>query len=404
MEGVGDGYKAFVQRLQMGIAPSNMVKNSNQRMGPHPPPAQHEQFAKYVGYPSPTNAFTVKREDSSARTTCSTSVEISMQDAVSSSVTAGASASLRNANPVQHFSSDVSQMPDAPPRRGEHRRAQSEIAFRLPDDLLFEHELGFSAAEVSTHSDGIGEDLVSLYFDVGKTNSSGGQSKSCVDGTPLSYHSRSLSVDGVLAGFGSGRGGAGVIVGPSDAPRPRHRHSNSMDGSTSFKQDFLTSDVDSLESKKAVAAKKLAELALIDPKRAKRILANRQSAARSKERKMRYISELENKVLTLQTEATALSAQLTMLQRDTAGLTTENSELKLRVQSMEQDVHLRDALSDALREEVQRLKLATGQLASANGHSFKLETWPFFQLPQISQHLSAELLHPVQTSLSNHHQ
>ena len=45
-----------------------------------------------------------------------------------------------------------------------------------------------------------------------------------------------------------------------------------------------------------------------------RILANRQSAARSKERKMRYIAELERKVETLQTEATTLSAQLTMIQ------------------------------------------------------------------------------------------
>jgi len=45
-----------------------------------------------------------------------------------------------------------------------------------------------------------------------------------------------------------------------------------------------------------------------------RIWANRQSAARSKERKMRYISELERKVQTLQTEATSLSAQLTLLQ------------------------------------------------------------------------------------------
>lgn len=45
-----------------------------------------------------------------------------------------------------------------------------------------------------------------------------------------------------------------------------------------------------------------------------RIWANRQSAARSKERKMRYIAELERKVQTLQTEATTLSAQLTLLQ------------------------------------------------------------------------------------------
>ena len=45
-----------------------------------------------------------------------------------------------------------------------------------------------------------------------------------------------------------------------------------------------------------------------------RILANRQSAARSNEHKMQYISELEHKVQTLQTEATTLSAQLTLLQ------------------------------------------------------------------------------------------
>lgn len=45
-----------------------------------------------------------------------------------------------------------------------------------------------------------------------------------------------------------------------------------------------------------------------------RILANRQSAARSKERKTRYTSELERKVQTLQTEATTLSAQITLLQ------------------------------------------------------------------------------------------
>lgn len=45
-----------------------------------------------------------------------------------------------------------------------------------------------------------------------------------------------------------------------------------------------------------------------------RILANRQSAARSKERKIRYTNELEKKVQMLQSEATSLSAQVTVLQ------------------------------------------------------------------------------------------
>ncbi|XP_020253220.1 transcription factor RF2a-like [Asparagus officinalis] len=148
------------------------------------------------------------------------------------------------------------------------------------------------------------------------------------------------------------------------------------DSSTATSSDY---------AKKAMAAEKLAELSLIDPKRAKRILANRQSAARSKERKIRYTSELERKVQTLQTEATTLSAQLTLLQRDTTGLTNENRELKLRLQAMEQQAHLRDALNDALREEVQRLKIATGQIPNINGNAFNrggLQHSQFFSRPQ----------------------
>ncbi|MBA0555345.1 hypothetical protein Golob_025528 [Gossypium lobatum] len=57
---------------------------------------------------------------------------------------------------------------------------------------------------------------------------------------------------------------------------------------------------------------------------------------------MRYIAELERKVQTLQTEATSLNAQLSLLQRDTGTLTAENNELKLRLTTMEQQVHLQD--------------------------------------------------------------
>ncbi|CAN4099688.1 unnamed protein product [Withania somnifera] len=145
---------------------------------------------------------------------------------------------------------------------------------------------------------------------------------------------------------------------------PRHGHSNSMDGS--FDTSSLESE--SVSVKKAMAPDKLAELSLIDPKRAKRILANRQSAARSKERKNRYTSELERKVQTLQTEATTLSAQITVLQRDTSGLNAENKELKFRLQALEQQAHLRDALNETLREELKRLKIEAGQMSAANGN------------------------------------
>ncbi|KAG6486879.1 bZIP transcription factor 29-like [Zingiber officinale] len=75
-----------------------------------------------------------------------------------------------------------------------------------------------------------------------------------------------------------------------------------------------SSEFNSAEMKKILAYKKLAEMAETDPKRVKRILANRQSAARSKEKKLRYISELENKVQALQTEASIISEQLNSLQ------------------------------------------------------------------------------------------
>lgn len=130
-------------------------------------------------------------------------------------------------------------------------------------------------------------------------------------------------------------------------------------------------------------ADKLAELALLDPKRAKRILANRQSAARSKERKIKYTSELEKKVQTLQIEATTLSTQVTLLQRDTNGLTSENRELKLRLQAMEQQAHLRDALNDALREEVQRLKRVTGEMPNMNVNTYGRQL--FLSNPQNGQ-------------------
>lgn len=198
------------------------------------------------------------------------------------------------------------------------------------------------------------------------------------------FHARSASMDGHVQSL---KGGSDVHQStPSRNKQVRHQHSLSMDGSLNFKLNFPNGDFDGAEMKKIMANDKLAEIALLDPKRAKRILANRQSAARSKERKMRYISELERKVQTLQTEATTLSAQLTLMQRDSTGLFNENNELKLRLQAMEQQAQLREALNDALREEVQRLKLATGQGMGQQ----------FFQMPQPGPHLTLQQIQQQQ--------
>ncbi|KAL9233188.1 hypothetical protein vseg_008217 [Gypsophila vaccaria] len=245
------------------------------------------------------------------------------------------------------FSNDLSRMPEHPPKTAGHRRAHSEI-LSLPDDICFDGDIAAVDGGAPSFSDDTEEDLFSMYIDMERVSSETG------DAASSEFRSKEA-----------------VAVG-----RSRHQHSQSMDGSLTIEAEIFGSgggggggeEVErSVEAKKAMSAAKLAELALIDPKRAKRIWANRQSAARSKERKMRYIAELERKVHVYQTEATSLSAQLTLLQRDTNGLTSENSELKIRLQTMEQQVHLQDTLNDALKEEIQHLKMLTGQAMSNGG-------------------------------------
>ncbi|KAH0643336.1 hypothetical protein KY290_034949 [Solanum tuberosum] len=222
------------------------------------------------------------------------------------------------------------------------------------------------------------------------------------DIAPTTRHYRSVSMDSFM-------GKLNFIddspkLPPSPGPRPGQLSpTNSLDGnSNSFSLEFGNGEFSGAELKKIMANEKLAEIALADPKRAKRILANRQSAARSKERKMRYIAELEHKVQTLQTEATTLSAQLTLLQRDATGLTSQNSELKFRLQAMEQQAQLRDALNEALTAEVQRLKIATAELSADASKFQQLSLNP--QMFQSQQQQSNQLnMHQLQQQQQQQH-
>uniref|UniRef100_A0A7N0UFW4 BZIP domain-containing protein n=1 Tax=Kalanchoe fedtschenkoi TaxID=63787 RepID=A0A7N0UFW4_KALFE len=269
--------------------------------------------------------------------------------------------------------------PGIPFRGAHHRRAHSEVSFRIPDDLDLVSD-PFDAPSGSFEELGSEDDLFSTYMDIEKFGSK------MEEGGPSNAVALEEEKDG-------------------ENLRHRHRHSNSVDGS---------SMMDSIEAKKAMAPDKLAELWTIDPKRAKRILANRQSAARSKERKSRYISELERKVQTLQTEATTLSAQLTLFQRDTTSLSSENTELKIRFQAMEQQAQLRDALNEALKKEVQRLKMATGEMMTSDSYNFGMHHIPYNQsafFSQQSQAMPSESLNPqmqpfhhMQPNMSSHQQ
>ncbi|XP_043726311.1 transcription factor RF2b-like [Telopea speciosissima] len=310
-------------------------------------------------------------------------------------------------------------------RGSHHRRAHSEVNFRIPYDLDLIND-PFDASTGSFEEIGSEDDLFCTYMDIEKL---GSRIEDCPNEGNKTGDFR-INDDSVAApagncvgqsnGGGGGADGAGGSgggcaqnensVGEKNA-RPRHRHSNSVDGSSISRGESLFEET--LEAKKAMAPDKLAELWALDPKRAKRILANRQSAARSKERKARYISELERKVQTLQTEATTLSAQLTLFQRDTTGLTTENAELKLRLQAMEQQAQLRDALNEALKQEVERLKVATGEMSSPGEafslgmHHMQYASPSFFSLPQqpgLGGHRNIHLpqFHSSQSNMGSH--
>lgn len=294
-----------------------------------------------------------------------------------------------------------------PAPRSYHRRAHSDTSFlRFPDDILFDSDHDFGAGPAdhdfpSVYSDDNGSAGASLPSGMGPAVA---EARVRENGwLPTGAHLRSLSLDAALfddLGFQAEQVGAG---GEGTGRKGIHRHSSSMDGSTSLFEAESSGPVDF--AKKAMPPEKLAELELMDPKRAKRIVANRQSAARSKERKVRYTSELERKVQTLQTEATTLSAQLTLLQRDTTDLTTENKELKLRLQAMEQHAHLRDALNEALREEVQRLRIATGHVPLANGGattiSLQLQNSPYMVSSQVHGFGHSQGRPPVSQPSSN---
>lgn len=169
---------------------------------------------------------------------------------------------------TQEFSHDVSRMPDCPPRSRGHRRAHSEI-LGLPDDISFDSDLGFvggGAADGPSLSDEADDDLFSMYINMEKFSSS-----SATSGLQIGAAAAAAAAcGGSVSGEGAPATGSG-----NERPRVRHQHSQSMDGSTLVKPELLAGGSEGMsvaEAKKEVLAAKLADLALIDPKRAKRQL------------------------------------------------------------------------------------------------------------------------------------
>lgn len=166
---------------------------------------------------------------------------------------------MQDPSPPANPSNAAATLPN-PSRSSHHRRAQSEVNFRLPDDL----DLGpdpFDAPSGSFEELGSEDDLFCTYMDMEKLGSGGGGRSNLMnlDG------SSSFSLENNVNAGGEGEKSSGGIM------RPRHRHCNSMDSSTSL-FNSSSNNSESIEAKKAMAPDKLAELWNLDPKRAKRYL------------------------------------------------------------------------------------------------------------------------------------
>ncbi|XP_051150014.1 bZIP transcription factor 29-like [Andrographis paniculata] len=311
-----------------------------------------------------------------------------------------------------------------PPRRG-HRRTNSDVALgfsamiQSPSQLLMSGQ-GFYTPEVKPEGEVVDELLDSLInvnaMNVcdgkDKDSVSSGSKMSCGDG---GSNSDSETASRNCASANSREGVKRAADGDITPPPPLFRHSRSLSmdsgiGKLLFEPNgpsnllnensgMIQSDgFSDAEMKKIMMDERLAVIAMSDPKRVKRILANRQSAARSKERKLRYISELEHKVQTLQSEATNLSAQITTIQNKRTDLVHENKELKLRFHAMEQQSRLQDALHETLLSEVQRLKIANMELLEDGRASIAMARYASIKHQMISN--LDEKRHPNQQQQS----
>ncbi|CAL5219060.1 g820 [Coccomyxa viridis] len=103
------------------------------------------------------------------------------------------------------------------------------------------------------------------------------------------------------------------------------------------------------------------ELAAMDPKRAKRLIANRQSAQRSKARKLRHIMQLEDEVQSLQSLTTQQQARLGALQQENALLGTSNQQLAMQGAELQSQVGSYEAFAEACLQELRRLSMLAGE-------------------------------------------
>ncbi|WVY97978.1 hypothetical protein V8G54_030129 [Vigna mungo] len=97
-------------------------------------------------------------------------------------------------------------------------------------------------------------------------------------------------------------------------------------------------------ARKPMGPEELAELAMVDPKKAKRIIANRESAAKSKERKKRYLIELQKNVELLGIQITKVFDNICMLEMANRGRAVHVKEHRVKLDVMREEDRIKDGM------------------------------------------------------------
>ena len=109
------------------------------------------------------------------------------------------------------------------------------------------------------------------------------------------------------------------------------------------------------------------EQMLLDPKRAKRILANRLSAARSKERKQRHAQELERRASELEAELAVTGNAAAQLEQQVQLLMRERKDLEAHLEALERHKLVHDATQGVLEHALQAQQQRAGDAAWSSG-------------------------------------
>ncbi|ESW04688.1 hypothetical protein PHAVU_011G116800 [Phaseolus vulgaris] len=235
-------------------------------------------------------------------------------------------------------------------RRGAHRRSVSDSIAFLEAPMLDHHcksrgsEGGDNENEFERFDD---EQFMSMFSD----EASGNNNNNNNNNTMMALSSSNPSTPSDHNSINDEK----EIYTEKEEEQEQKQVKNESDEDESQCKQEITQTPDDSNNSNANATTFSSEK-ITDPKRVKRILANRQSAQRSRVRKLQYISELERSVTSLQAEVSVLSQRVSFLDHQRLLLNVDNSGLKQRIAALAQDKIFKDAHQEALKREIEKLR------------------------------------------------